>query len=108
MQVWVVVPDHLEVAAEKSVVADIEADDGCIEADICFRELGSEDELVCLFSDVSVVGTKSVSYWSFAFTKNSLHPIKVLEEDFDVFVVRRLGCCKTRLVKCQCSQLNCC
>lgn len=60
---WVVVADHLEVAAEKGVIAYVEADNGCVaitiscrslcksaavrhlQADVCFGQVFAEDEL---------------------------------------------------------------
>ena len=38
-------PDHLEVAAKEGMVANVEADDGDVEADICFGQVSAEDEL---------------------------------------------------------------
>jgi hypothetical protein len=45
VNVGVVVPYHLEVAAEHRVVADIESCNGWVQPDVCFREMFAKDEL---------------------------------------------------------------
>ena len=44
LDMWIIMPYHLKIAAKESVVCDVEAGDGRVESDVSFREMLAEDE----------------------------------------------------------------
>lgn len=50
VNIGIIVPDHLEIASEESMVTDIESDDRRIESNVGFGQVLSENERSASFS----------------------------------------------------------
>ena len=97
MDVGIIMPNHLDVAAEKRMVCCIKSDDcGVPKTDVSGivveRKIRAD-----LQSNIRLCKMFTEDEWTFAVRKNLLHTIKTFKEYLYVFFVSLLGCSEARL-----------